>query len=362
MAKNIVICIDGTGNMYGDRNSNVVQLYRTIEKGTARQIAYYHPGLGTMGSPNALTSAAKWWTLGLGLAFGYGMSQTLVNTYTFLAEGYEDGDRVYVFGFSRGAYMARVLCAILKMYGLSYPGDKAIVPYLIRFLKSERKKSLHDRLRLAAGFKKTFCRDCPIEFLGLFDTVNSIGWFGNPVVVPFTARNPDIQVVRHAVSLDERRAYFRQLLWHDDTGMQSREVWFPGVHSDIGGGYPEDESALAKIALEWMMREAVRSHLIIDSVKAARILGRDANTDYVKPDPHGQLHVSLHGAWWILEYLPKPYWSGDDQERHWALYRGRPRTIPPGAVIHESFFVRIGDADGRAPKANHSAEPWVPFA
>lgn len=122
MAKNIIICIDGTGNEFGDRNSNVIKLYSTLVLDDDQQIAYYHPGLGTMGAPGALTKLVKWWTKLIGLAFGYGLSGALQDCYTFLMENYIDGDSVYIFGFSRGAYCARALAAMLYMYGLLRSG------------------------------------------------------------------------------------------------------------------------------------------------------------------------------------------------------------------------------------------------
>ena len=91
MAKNIVICIDGTGNQFGTNNSNVVKLYSVLKCSSQNQIAFYHPGLGTMGSPNALSKISQWWTRMFGLAFGYGLSGALEDCYTFLMENYEIG-------------------------------------------------------------------------------------------------------------------------------------------------------------------------------------------------------------------------------------------------------------------------------
>src|SRR5580704_3575817 len=106
MARNIVICCDGTGNQYGSENSKVVKLYWPLterEKGCA----YYHPGVGTMGSRNALSAAGKLWTLFRGLAFGYGFSDNIADVYAFLMGEFRPGDSIYIFGFSRGSYTAR---------------------------------------------------------------------------------------------------------------------------------------------------------------------------------------------------------------------------------------------------------------
>src|SRR3954451_16844410 len=110
MAKNIVICCDGTGNKYSNRNPIVVKLYSALDlSDTNQQIAYYHPGLGTIGAASALTRLGKWWTKVLGLAFGYGLTGDIGDAYKFLMDNFEEGDKVFLFGFSRGAYTVRVL-------------------------------------------------------------------------------------------------------------------------------------------------------------------------------------------------------------------------------------------------------------
>src|SRR6201998_571374 len=134
MAKNIVICCDGTGNEFGRRSSNVIKLYKTLicDRG---QIAYYHPGVGTMGARNALTPVGQWWTQILGLAFGYGISDNVADAYQFLMRMFEPDDHIYVFGFSRGAYTARALCGMLHTVGLLTQGNESLIPYAIRMIK-----------------------------------------------------------------------------------------------------------------------------------------------------------------------------------------------------------------------------------
>jgi len=137
MTKNLVICCDGTRNEFGAQNSNVVKLYKTLVC-DASQIAYYHPGVGTMGARNALSPIAKWWTLKIGLAFGYGISDNVADAYAFLMRAFEPGDRVYVFGFSRGAYTARALCGLLHLVGLLTEDNEALIPYAIRMAKRKK--------------------------------------------------------------------------------------------------------------------------------------------------------------------------------------------------------------------------------
>src|SRR4051812_2019178 len=114
MGKNIVICADGTGNKFSDKNSNVVKLYQCLDlSAPGRQIAYYHGGLGTLGDPSALSQWSKRWTAAKGLAFGYGLTRAIADIYSFLMDTYEDGDRVFLFGFSRGAYTVRAVTGML---------------------------------------------------------------------------------------------------------------------------------------------------------------------------------------------------------------------------------------------------------
>jgi uncharacterized protein (DUF2235 family) len=340
MSKNLVICCDGTGNEFGERKSNVVKLYKMLVCNDG-QIAYYHPGVGTMGARNALSRVGKWWTRVMGLAFGYGISDNVADAYQFLMKTFEPGDRIYVFGFSRGAYTARSLCGLLHIVGLLTRGNEALIPYAIRMAKQKRID-----FDIAADFKNTFSHECKAHFVGVWDTVSSVGWVYSAVHFPFTtATNPDFQIVRHAISIDERRAFFRQNLvgmaQHPNQDIQ--EVWFAGVHSDIGGGYAESESQLSKIALRWMVCEAELAGLVLDQQRKSDVLG--GKPPYVAPDPVTQnQHESLHGIWWIAELWPKiihveaapGIWK---KTLHFNL--GRRRSILPDSIIHESVDRRL---------------------
>ena len=137
MAKNIVICCDGTGNEFGGSNSNVVKLYQGLVCDPG-QLTYYHPGVGTLGARSALTQMGKWWTRLIGLAFGYGISDNVADAYRFLMRRFEPNDRVYVFGFGRGAYTARALCGMLHIVGLLTEDNEALIPYAIRMNKRKK--------------------------------------------------------------------------------------------------------------------------------------------------------------------------------------------------------------------------------
>jgi uncharacterized protein (DUF2235 family) len=353
-----VVCCDGTGNQYGVENSNVVKLYWTLSE-QDKQVAYYHPGVGTMGARNALTAIGKWWTRVRGLAFGYGFSDNIADVYSFLMKEFSAGDQIFIFGFSRGAYTARAICGVLHMFGVLTPGNEALIPYVLRLYKSNDPC----KAEIAKNFKSTFCVDCKPYFLGLWDTVSSVGWILDPINVksghlPYTALLPDVPILRHAVSIDERRAFFRQNLIHEPVpqGQNLKQVWFAGVHSDVGGSYAECESGLSKIALRWMLCEAQSAGLMLDPQKVVDMLG--GKPPHIPPDPTGEKHESLQGFWWVGEFWPKlchypvpvPGQSTPEWKARIRLNLARPRTIPAGAHIHQSVFDRMRDIPDYRPK------------
>jgi uncharacterized protein (DUF2235 family) len=364
MPKNIVVCFDGTANEFGKNLTNVVKLYDALVKDPVRQVVYYHPGIGTMEAAGALTTWTRWATRVAGMAFGYGLESDIRDAYVFLMNSYEPGDDVYLFGFSRGAYTVRAVAALLHGYGVIRPGNEPLVPYAIRMLSAihcirrdspTREKDVHDIFRLEADFKATFSRtDCKLKFVGVWDTVSSVGWIKNPLILPYTANNPDIEIGRHALAIDERRAFFRTNRWMpgkpgEPSGPKDvKQVWFPGVHSDIGGGYPEKDSGLAKIALEWMLKEAVAAGLLVDPAKRDRVLGK-AGAGYAAPDPKAEMHESLKGAWRLAEIVPKQHYDSATGKRSWRVNLARRRTIPEHALIHESAYQRGPEYQSRLP-------------
>lgn len=337
MAKNIVVCCDGTNGQFQARNTNVVRLFSLLVH-DRDQVAFYDPGLGTMSPPGALTRLSQVATRALGLAFGYGLTDRIGEAYRQIMDAYEDGDRIFLFGFSRGAYTVRALAGMLHMFGIVRSGNETLVPYVTAMF------SRHDDevFRLAGEFRETFARTSRIHFVGVWDTVSSVGWIYDPVKLPYTANNPSVDVGRQAIAIDERRCFFRQNLWGPSgDGQDLQQVWFAGTHSDVGGGYPARESGLANIALRWMLDEAQANGLRLDPERVADVFARPEN----QPDPAGMLHESLEGPWWALEYWPKPYtdMSQHPPEWRWRVPRGARRRVPFDAVIHPSVFQRMSD-------------------
>jgi uncharacterized protein (DUF2235 family) len=362
MGKNIVICCDGTANEFAADRTNVVKLFFTLVHDPLRQVAFYHPGLGTMEPSGTLTTTKRLMSKGLGLMFGWGLEADIRDAYLFLMNQFEEGDRVFLFGFSRGAYTARAVTALLHMYGLIRPGNEPLVPYAIRMMMAitslrakgpDKNKAELDRyFGMAHEFKDHFCRQgCNPYFVGVWDTVSSVGWIENPVRLPFTSNNPDIQIGRHAVALDERRAFFRSNLWHPTaTGgpKDIKQVWFPGVHADVGGGYPEAESGLAKLALQWMLLEAHNAGLLTDQSREDVVLGR-TGTAYVAPNPKADAHDSLTWHWWPAEFVYKRHYDWDKKKEGRRMNLFRRRTVPPGSLIHQSAYERGDEYKARLP-------------
>lgn len=366
LPKHIVLCCDGTANEFARDRTNVIKLYSTLVQDQPEQCTYYHPGIGTMEPPGALTPLRRRMTRLLGMAVGAFLENDIRDAYVFLMQRHDPGDKVFLFGFSRGAYTVRTVASLLRMYGLLRPGNEALVPYAIRMMMAIMKAREHggkdtDAVReyfaLAAEFKSTMARECKPWFVGVWDTVSSVGWIENPVHVPYTADNSDIQFGRHAIAIDERRAFFRTNLWRkgDDSTqphgpVDELQVWFPGVHCDVGGGYPEVESGLSKLALEWMLDEATAPAvgLLVDPLKRALVLG---NRDglYVRPDPNACLHESLAGAWKLAEYVPKRHYNGQTRRDERRMNLSRRRTISKGSLIHWSVYERLGRYADRLP-------------
>lgn len=374
--KNIVICCDGTGNRFSDRNSNVVKLYACLAV-NQDQVAYYHPGLGTMGNPNNVTWPGRQATKIAGLAFGYGLRDHLAEAYRFLMETYAEGDHIFLFGFSRGAYTVRALAGALSMYGLLCPGNEGHLPYLLHMYSQESRRAYksesHRGRRLqetpiSAAFRETFARQIPIHFIGVWDTVSSVGWIYDPVKLLYDGQNPIMRKGRHAVSLDERRCFFQSNLWgppldpaetpvlasHYDGQDQQQDIvqaWFPGVHSDVGGSYAQQECSPALNALKWLLDEAEQDGLRVNTQKKNIIFGipdTSAHQQYpelgkinVIPPPGQKLHNSMTFLWRLCELFPHKYFDGAGRLRWQAAPTSHPREVPEDSLLHPSLIDRL---------------------
>ena len=337
MAKNIVICCDGTGNeVHAGELTNVVKLYRLLDKSDpSQQVTYYDPGVGTLAAPGIQLGPIKFMSRLFGLAFGNGLFGNVKNAYRYLMQTYEPGDRIYLFGFSRGAYTVRALAGLICMCGLLERNNDNLIDYAIKLHRTRKirrsgknKGKKEPDWKGAARFKKYFGQDCSIHFIGVWDTVKSVGLFRRSLILPFTRDNRRLKHGRHAVAINEKRSKYRPNLWEYSDGDKFQQVWFAGVHSDVGGSY--EEKGLSQVTLEWMIRESQRFQLKV----------AEDWPEEIKPDPMDKVHNPLLPFWWMLGWrkrrLPEGAWVHKTvQQRftHDEEYAEEVQSMIPGSVV-----------------------------
>ena len=317
--KNIVVCCDGTRGKYeaGDKNTNVVRLFERLGKDGEAQISYYDPGVGTYSPLRSGPGRwiAKWVVSASGVGItGAGLKGNIEEAYKYLMGCYEPGDKVYLFGYSRGAHTVRVLAGMLNKCGLLTKGSDNLIPYMTRIYNDKNNN-------IAAGFKSSFSRECKPHFIGVWDTVASVGWvrrkqFSN------SRLNGDVSYGYQALSIDERRYHFRVSLWDEGDipeGQTIEQVWFPGCHADVGG--QDADRSISDITLEWMLCHSEDKGLIL----------REDWRASLRPDPSGDTKRSDRHVW-----------------RVGAKYR----PIPEGAKIHRSVLQRKANPNNRYQPSN----------
>ncbi|XP_006462906.1 hypothetical protein AGABI2DRAFT_224560 [Agaricus bisporus var. bisporus H97] len=215
--RTLVLCFDGTGDQFDADNSNIVQLVSLLKKNDRnKQMVYYQSGIGTYTSSKAV---APWWSAfqkTLDEMVAWNLDSHVMGGYEFLMQNYIEGDKICIFGFSRGAYTARSLAGMLHKIGLLPADNLQQIPFAYKMYT----RVDHIGWEQSNGFKKAFCSDVTIDFLGVWDTVDSVGIF--PKRLPFTTSNGIVRVFRHAISLDERRSKFKTNLWNRPTDQEAQ--------------------------------------------------------------------------------------------------------------------------------------------
>lgn len=356
--RNIVVLSDGTGNSSAKANkTNVWRLFQALDQTQPDQIARYDDGVGT--SSNKYLAA-------FGGAFGWGLKRNVIDLYKFICRNWESGDAIYGFGFSRGAFTIRVLIGFIAREGLvPYQSEDELHRNAVSAYRSYRSKAFpakgkplvwicrrlrdaflgvrdwirgypsYDALTRVAESQQR--RDVPIRFLGLWDTVEAYGvpivglkraidrWLW-PLVFGDFELSPKVAQARHALSLDDERTTFHPLLWDELAEARAgragriRQVWFAGVHSNVGGGYPEDQLSL--VSLAWIMDEAMKNGVRLD---AAAVQSVRANQS-----PFAKRYDSRAGLQSYYRYSPRRIEVPID-----------PAGIPILPVIHRSVLVRM---------------------
>jgi len=331
-SRQLVLFLDGTGNTLtgNERDTNVLRLFEHLARDPdPRRLLYYDPGVG---SPDALpfTGPLDWlshkWRRLVGLAVGRGVYENLGQAYAFLMRNWKPGDEIYVFGFSRGAFSARCVAGMVHLFGILRPEHECLIDTLIRvyfsprqaerqldrrqwtaraFLGLEREAASNTRTReriaeqVRTGFASPQGRDAWVHFIGVWDTVQSVGMplFRVRITSDPTIQGKRMRHVRHALALDEHRLPFRPRLYSDANfgepgqAQSLTQLWFRGAHSDVGGGYANCESGLSDRALKWMADEA-------------QACGLSCATISIDPPARAVAHDPTHTApWWAVAGL-----------------------------------------------------------
>ncbi len=330
--RHLLVCADGTWNTPDQSDggvptpTNVVRFYNAaadVDKEGNPQLKYYHPGVGSDGN---------WWKKLKGGGVGIGLGRNVMSGYRWLAGQYQRGDRIYVVGFSRGAYTVRSLAGMIGACGLLDLTD------LTDNQLWQRVNRAYSQGYRGGKPREEWAGDWPFHgtgkprsvrvfFVGVWDTVGALGVPNDMAILNLlddtkkyefhdTDLSRKILNARHAVALDERRASFAPSLWTGGAGRQAvKQVWFPGVHSDVGGGYAQ--TGLSDGALQWMIDEATDLGLSFQDGARAQIA----------PSHHGVLHDSHSGVFKHLRTQP----------------RSAPRMDKESEALHESAWKRHVD-------------------
>jgi uncharacterized protein (DUF2235 family) len=329
MAKRIVVCSDGTWNTPDTTSegkpvrTNVAKLAVAVrpqgDDGLEQRVCYLR-GVGT----------GPWERL-RGGAFGYGLSRNVQEAYRFIAEAFEPGDEIFLFGFSRGAFTARSTAGLIRNAGVLRQGNLDRLGEAYDLYRDTR---THPRTVESQLFRRSFSHETRIRCIGVWDTVGALGiplpsnWLTDRINQRWAFHNTDLSTTVdgafQALAIDERRKPFAPTLWQQqaDAPPEQRleQVWFAGVHCDVGGGYPE--TGLSDLALGWMAARAAEQGLGLD-------------VDALSPDPFGVLHDSFHGIYPRLGPYDRPIGTTDPQHE---------------AIASSAVARRDGDAGYRPPE------------
>ena len=311
MAKRIAFFSDGTWDG-ASNNTNVYKLYKGAQV-SADQIPFYDDGVGTDGTPIDKLSGGLW---------GDGLGKKIRDGYSKISQVYQEGDRLFLFGFSRGAYTARSLAGMIAVCGLPTKdfNDGVVETAFQAYRSPAERPALLKQLNESCDLF-----DAKITMIGVWDTVGSLGIPAiigkvDPIRYGFldTGLHPDVLNAYHAMAIDERRCEFPATLWTSQApGQTVEQVWFTGVHCDIGGSYPGDPdgTALSDITLAWMLNKAAALGMTFAA---------DVEAKYTIPMPAKCALDTAHESW----------------SRIWGFPAAR--SIAADASLANSVVVRCG--------------------
>jgi len=267
---NIIICADGTWNrpeedLEKDHATNVLKVARAIKPGSSEleQHVFYDWGLGSY--HNAISAGAT----------GSGIHKNIVDGYRYIVQNYAPGDKIFLFGFSRGAYTVRALSGLINNCGIVKRPHAKLIEEAWKIYKSSSDKN-HPDGENSLEFRASYShRSRAVYFVGVWDTVGALG-------IPFslmglldskdefydTKMGSNVKIARHALAIDEQRQDFEPTVWSPKTGVDLKQVWFAGVHADVGGSYGPDKNTgntVSDLPLRWMLDEAKTAGLKLET-------------------------------------------------------------------------------------------------
>ncbi|ETW76152.1 hypothetical protein HETIRDRAFT_436926 [Heterobasidion irregulare TC 32-1] len=356
-SRSLIVCLDGTSNKIGAKNTFVVQLCDHIEKDWGvkfdpvvdpkrgkccprKQMTYYSSGIGTYAATQTFKLPIAYlmqkFRSMVDLAFAWHFEVMVMKAYQWLSNNYEPDDDIYLFGFSRGAYQVRTLAGMINKVGLIYAGNVEQIPF-----------AYEQAIRKDEDFNKVMFRPVKIQFVGVWDTVSSIGPFRH-MSLPLASLSQNVKYYRHALALDERRVKFLAEYLDDKVQPEAaskqskpdvKEVWFVGTHSDVGGGN-ETGVHLPAFSVDWMIQEAEAAGLRFHAHEYGWNPEELFPLHFLR---QGSVRSSVKGFWRPLEYLPISAWQDYRIiSSHWkaittvAPHRGQSRRVLPSQKIHIS--------------------------
>lgn len=307
--KRIITCSDGTWNLPGDSfqghavRTNIQKIFEAIcNEGSegVHQIKYYDEGVGVEGN--------KFKKMFDGMT-GRGLDRNILDMYKFICWNYTQGDELYLFGFSRGAYTARSLAGLIRTAGLVKSNDLVLIKKAYEIYRDRSNSSTHPSGEIAREFREQYSQpDFRIKFIGVWDTVGSLGiplkFIGNKERYEFhdTTLSSYVDYAYQALALDEQRKNFEPAIWHQSENVKQNGIdqvleqkWFAGVHSNIGGGYPDE--GLSDVSLDWMISKASDAGLSFEDAYLKK---------NVHPRPLGFLYDSFKFPFFMMGKFKRP--------------------------------------------------------
>jgi uncharacterized protein (DUF2235 family) len=362
--KKIIVCCDGTWNKPDTYEkgvlikTNVQRIYEAIgDESGDKQVKFYDPGVGTGFSLKDRV---------FGGGFGRGIDRNIQDAYKFLMWNYEQGDQIYLYGFSRGAYTVRSLAGFVRNSGILKPEYLQYVDEAYSLYR-DRTSMTHPDSDTMKGFRRTYAieEETNIYFIGIWDTVGALGipasslnWYNTRYHFHDVKLSSKVKYAYHALSVDEQRKIFEPSLWEVSESQDAKEndqkceqVWFSGVHSNVGGGYAD--TGLSDIALQWMINKSRETGLTFIP----------SELDKIKANSCGELVNSATGLFKILPKISRQINKGIVQKKDPATGKLTEVKVKTNESVHYTCFERCHKNEAyRPPNFFSAVDSKIPYS